>query len=100
MKEINGNDAIVKMRAISKQSSFNIIFFTFDRAKNRGGGQLKKHENCRVRHAMLEEMSNVDIDHYLFFSDSEGNPRTCWKKLIRYVAFPPEYNYEKINWLK
>lgn len=37
--------------------------------------------------------------HYLTYVDASADePRMCWKKLIRYVAFPPDYELLKVDW--
>lgn len=97
-EEIRGFDAIRKIREISKSHSFTIIFYTCDRKRGEGG-ELRKYERCRIRNARFDELSDTDQDHYLFFTDEEtGDPKMCWKKLIRFVGFPPKYKLQKVNW--
>lgn len=88
------------MRLISKVhgASFTLIHFTCNLRK-RTGGQLRKVEQCLLRPALPEGMMKVDPDHYLTYVDTSTDaPRMCWKKLIRYVAFPPHYELLKIDW--
>ena len=41
----------------------------------------------------------VDPDHYLTYVISDTDePRMCWKKLLRFVAFPPRYELLKVDW--
>lgn len=99
-KTIEGFEAIRLMREVSKSHSFMLLFFTLDRKRSEGG-ELRKYDKCRVRTAKMDELEDVNPDHYLFFTDVKtGEPRTCWKKLIRYVGLPPNYELLKVDWYK
>lgn len=99
-KTISGFEAVRLMRQVSKTNSFMLLFITLDR-KRQEGGYLRKYDRCRVRTAKMDELADVDPDHYLYFTDTTtGDPRTCWKKLIRYVGFPPKYELIKVDWYK
>lgn len=98
MNTIKGNEAIKRMREISKGASFSIMFLTCDR-KREEGGELRKYERCRTRTAEYNELADTHPDHYLYFTDIEtGEARRCWKKLIRYVGFAPDYEMTKVDW--
>lgn len=98
METIKGNEAIKKMREISKGSCFTILFYTCDR-KREEGGELRKYERCRIRPAEYKELAETSPDHYLYFTDLETMAnRRCWKKLIRYVGFAPDFALNKIDW--
>lgn len=98
MNVIKGNQAITRMREISKGSFFSIMFLTCDR-KRQEGGVLRKYEKCRIRPAEFNELVETDPDHFLHFTDVEtGEAKQCWKKLIRYVGFAPDYEMIKIDW--
>lgn len=97
---ISGAEAIRRMRLISKMKdeTFTLIHFTCNR-KTGAGGELRKVEHCRLRPAMSEKVTKVDPDHYLTYVVSDtGEPRMCWKKLLRFVAFPPRYELLKVDW--
>lgn len=100
METIEGNEAIRRIREISKGGYFSIMFYTCDR-KREEGGELRKYNKCRVRPAEYNELAETNPDHFLYFTDIEsGEARRCWKKLIRFVGFAPEYNMMKIDWYK
>lgn len=97
---ISGPEAIRRMRLISKvkDSSFTLIHFTCN-LKKQTGGELRKVECATLRPALPEGLTRVDPDHYLTYVDvSLDEPRMCWKKLIRFVAFPPDYQLLKVDW--
>lgn len=102
MKSITGPNAIEKMRRLKSVPGavFGIVFLTADR--NRGKyGERRKYERCRLRPAMRDEGLDVSADHYLFFEDADtGDAKQCFKKLIRQVAFPPEYNWVTVKWFE
>lgn len=99
-KTISGPEAIRRMRLITKvkDSYFTLIHFTAN-LKKQTGGELRKVERCTLRPALPDGLTRVDPDHYLTYVDaSTDEPRMCWKKLIRYVAFPPNYELLKVDW--
>jgi hypothetical protein len=52
-----------------------------------------------MRPAELNELAETSPDHYLYFTDLETKAnRRCWKKLIRYVGFAPDFELNKIDW--
>ena len=97
---ISGTEAIRRMRLISKMKdeTFTLIHFTCN-LKTASGGELRKVEHSRLRPALPEKIMKVDPDHYLTYVVSDTDePRMCWKKLIRFVAFPPHYELLKVDW--
>lgn len=99
-KEISGKIAIERMRRLKyvPDTYFSMIHFTCN--LNRPGKfTLIKVEKCRLRPALKNDTFQTDGDHYLCYQDIEKQePRMCFKKLIRYVAFPPDYEFQKVNW--
>lgn len=99
---ISGAEAVERMRRLKSVSgaTFGIVFITADRKRGRYG-ERSKYEHCRLRPAMRDEGLEVSADHYLFFEDvTTGNPKQCFKKLIRQVAFPPGYNWQTVKWFE
>lgn len=77
---------------------FGMIFITCDFSRNEYG-QKRKYEKCRIRTAMRDEGLKISADHYLFFENLEtGEARQCFKKLIRQVSFPPDYEWLQVKW--
>lgn len=100
MRTISGNDAIRRMRMITKlkDGSFEMTHFTANH-KTAEAGELRKVTGCRVRASMPKGVTVNNPDHYLCYTDGQSKePRMCFKKLIRYVAFPPYYETLKVEW--
>jgi hypothetical protein len=101
--EINGHEAIRKMEAISKLpgGSFNISFYPCNLTKCEASAELKTYTGCRFRIPLPHDKWVIDGDHYFLFEDSTGNPKTCYKVLIRFVAFSSD-NFKplKVVWTK
>ena len=98
--EISGIEALRIMRALKciPGAYFGIMHYTYNRRTKETNG-LKKVDKCRLRAAPLNKNMKIDVDHYLHYENIEDEkPVTCFKKLIRYVSFPPEYKIQKINW--
>ena len=59
-------------------------------------------KNARLRAALPGEKFAVSADLYLPYIDlglpENHQNRVCRKKLIRYVAFPPTFDKQKVNW--
>jgi len=62
-------------------------------------GETVKHERCRVRPAIKTDTFHIDGDLYFTYEDMDtGEPKMCFKKLMRYIGFPPDYELLKIDW--
>jgi len=60
---------------------------------------MSKTERCRVRPALREDTFQLDGDLYFTYEDLDtGEPKMCFKRLMRYIAFPPDYELLKIDW--
>ena len=96
---ISGADFLKRARAMRHSpETFQLYHFTYNQKTGIAKG-LRKVEQCRVRQALPRETFQYDPDLYLTYVDVELNePRTCFKKLARYVAFPPNYELLKIEW--
>lgn len=100
-KTITGSDALERMIRLRKipNAYFSMIHFTCNLNNPKKAG-LVRIEKCRLRPALKSDTFSVDGNHYLTYEDLEKeSPRMCFKRLIRYVAFPPEYEFLKVNWL-
>ena len=101
-RTITGTEAIRRMRLVSKVKGahFILIHLTCNRETGEGG-ETRKVERCRLRPSLPDGVTTIDPDHYLTYIDCDlDEPRTCFKKLIRYVAFPPKYELLKVNWFE
>lgn len=100
--EMRGIDALQWAREISKlpEGYFTLCFFPYSRSRGEAGASLVVKERCKWRTQLPDERFTVSAENYLLFSDSEGNPKMCYRILVRYMAFPNDgYKLHKINWL-
>lgn len=100
--ELTGAEALHTAREISKvpEGSFTIAFFPYSRTKRRASGKLSVYAGCKTREQLPEDIFSIDSDHYFLFIDNRGNPKMCYKYLIRYMGFPHDkYKLHKIKWL-
>lgn len=71
---------------------------TWNRKKNETNG-LRHVTRARLRPALPDEKFYPHADLYLPYIDLDVNePRMCFKKLIRTVAFPPQYEVLRVKW--
>ena len=100
--EIDGITALQNAREISKlpDGYFTVAFFPYSRSKGEAGAQLVVKEHCKYRTQLPHERFSVDSENYLLFTDANGDPKMCYRILIRFMAFPQDgYKLHKINWL-
>lgn len=100
MKTISGAEAIARMRQMRTDPGnyFILHHLTYNRKKDETHG-LRVVNKCRLRTALPDDAFQFDPDLYLTYYDIEkDDARICFKKLIRFVAFPPEYELVKVDW--
>ena len=101
METIRGIDAIAKAETISKMGgTFSIVFFPFSRKKqSKEGIKLKTYSCCSCRKPLPKDRFDIDGKHFFLFQDSEGNPKACYRNLIRFIGFQDEnYTLKKVIW--
>lgn len=94
-------DALRWAKEISKlpNGCFTIAFYPYSRQRGTAGDLVVK-EGCKFRSQLPEERFTIDSDNFFLFEDAEGNPKTCYRILIRFMGFPQDgYKLHKINWL-
>jgi hypothetical protein len=97
---ISGTEAIRRARNLKyvPGAAFTLIHLTCDMKKKKYG-ETSKTERCRIRRALNEDTFQLDGDLYFTYEDADtGEPRMCFKRLMRYIGFPPDYQLQKINW--
>ncbi|MFC2759748.1 hypothetical protein [Hallella multisaccharivorax] len=100
--EMDGISAMQWAREISKlpQGYFTLCFFPYSRSQGMAGESLVVKEHCRYRTQLPQDRFSVDSENYFLFEDGDGEPRMCYRILIRYMGFPQDgYKLHKINWL-
>ena len=102
MNTINGFEALARMHEIRNTGeTFEMRHLTYNRRTQESSG-LRTVRHCKTRPALPQEKFDVCAELYLPYTDIaapiENQNRTCRKRLIRYVAFPPEYQLLKVTW--
>ena len=102
MKTISGIEAIKLAQEVSKvpDGTFTLAFYRHNRATGETSPQLKVLEGCKTRSQMPREQWEIDGDNYFLFQDSEGNPKTAYRILVRYMGFPDDnFKLRKVKWI-
>lgn len=82
-----------------KGTWFTLHHLTWNERKQETTG-MRVVERCRLRTALPDDVFTREADMYLPYLDLDKNePRMCYRKLIRYVAFPPDFEILKVKWL-
>ncbi len=100
MKVISGVKAIARMRQLraDEQSHFQLHHLTLDLTRNKTDG-MHSVMRARLRPALPDDLFKRDSDLYLPYIDLDtGEPRMCFKRLIRLVGFPPDFELLKVDW--
>ena len=104
METIHGFEAIARMRQLKNNqvAHFQMAHLTADTSRRTTNG-LRHVDKCRLREAMPDDaFGNVPADLFLTYVDltapKNKQNRMCRKKLIRYVAFPPDFTMLKVEW--
>ena len=101
-EELNGIEALRLAKEISKlpDGYFTVSFYPYSRSKGVASRKLTVKEKCKFRAQLPQERFQVDSENYFLFTDNDGNPRTCYRILIRYMGFPHDnFKLHKIKWL-
>jgi len=102
MEDITGTEAIARMRELRHKEHlhFELHHLTYNAATNETKG-LRVVTRCRLRPSLPDDTYFHPSDLYLPYMDLDTKePRTCYKKLVRFVGFPPHFNLMKVNWFK
>jgi hypothetical protein len=102
METIKGIDAIRLAQEISKlpDGTFNVYFYPCNLQSGDVSPKLQVIEGCKTRAQLPQEKWEADGDTYFLFSDAAGQPKTSHRILTRFMAFPPNFELRKIEWLK
>lgn len=101
MKQIRGIDAIRLAQEVSKLPGgcFTIAFYQYNRVTGKASAKLRVIEGCKTRAQMPQDKWTEDGDNYFLFQDSEGNPKTAYRILVRFIGFPQDnFKLRKIQW--
>ncbi|MDR1556752.1 MAG: hypothetical protein LBS88_06940 [Tannerellaceae bacterium] len=102
MEMINGIHALQWAKEISKlpDGCFTIAFFPYSRTKSRASARLVTKTGCKYRAQLPQDRFQVAGDNFLLFTDEKGEPKACYRILIRYIGFPQDgFKLHKVDWL-
>lgn len=96
---ISGAEAIERMRAIRNTDEYFMMQHLTYNCNTKKPDGLRTVTQAKLRPALPKESFENDSDHYLTYIDLDiDKPRQCFKKLIRQVAFAPDYEWLKVSW--
>lgn len=101
MNDIGGNKALSLAIEISKlpDATFTIAFYKYNAKKDEASDTLKVFKNCKARKQLPDERFYRDSENYFLFADEDGNPKTAYRILIRFISFSTQGNQlRKVNW--
>ena len=102
METIEGLHAMEWAKEISKlpEGCFTLVFFPYSRTKKKASPCLVTRKQCKWRTQLPDECFSIDSENLFLFTDDKGNPKCCYKILIRYIGFPQDgYKLHKVKWL-
>jgi hypothetical protein len=99
-KVISGNEALRRARNLKYVPGATFVLLHLScNLKTKACGETVKHERCRVRPALKEDTFQLDGELYFTYEDVDsGEPRMCFRRLMRFIGFPPDYELLKIDW--
>ena len=99
---ISGALAMQWAREISKvpEGTFTIAFYQYSRSRNVVSNVLTVRKGCEYRKQMPKDSLSIDSENLFLFTDRNGEPKMCYRILVRYIAFPNDgFKMHKIDWL-
>lgn len=100
--EMDGMHALQWARELSKlpDGYFTVMFYPYSRKRDQAGTTLTVKEHCKWRTQWPNEKYDIAPDNLFLFLDENGDPKMCYRVLIRFMAFSQDgYKLHKINWL-
>ena len=98
MQTITIIEAVNQMRQLRHtHQHFTLHHLTYN-VKRRQTTGMRVVERARVRPALPDDDFIKPSDMYLpYLNLDKDEPRLCFRKLIRFVAFPPDFKLLKVN---
>lgn len=99
VETITGYEALRAMEDVGKVGGdFIISFYKYSRTRRVASTKLETMKNCRTRAQLPREQFSIDGSN-LFLFESGGEPKMCYKLLIRFVGFSfDNYKLKKVKW--
>jgi hypothetical protein len=102
MNTISGLNAIRLTQEIARIPGgvFRIAFYPYNRTTGQADPKLRIMDECTYRSQLPQDRFTIDGDNYFLFNDKDGNPKMCYRILLRFIGFPNDnFTLRKINWL-
>ena len=99
---LKGPQALQLAHQLSKlpAGDFHIVFFPLSRAREDASPRLRTILHCKWRTQLPNEAFDISPENFFLFTDHAGNPKKCYRYLIRFLAFPTDgYVMHPITWL-
>jgi hypothetical protein len=99
MDKITFTEAYARMREMRHDTNkhFTLHHHTYNVKRHETNG-VRVVERARLRPALPDDEFTKPADMYLPYIDLDADePRLCFRKLIQYVAFPPDFKLLKVN---
>lgn len=99
---MDGITALQWAREISKlpDGEFTLVFFPYSRQRDEASTELQVRHHCKYRTQLPRERFAIDGENDFLYTDEDGNPKICYRILIRYMGFPQDgFKLHKIDWL-
>lgn len=99
---MDGITALQWAREISKlpDGEFILAFYPYSRQRGEASAKLQIRRHCKYRTQLPRERFAIDGENYFLYTDEHGEPKMCYRILIRFMGFPQDgYKLHKINWL-
>ena len=101
METIKGTDALAMAETVTKAGGdFTLSFFPFSRKKPGADKvSLKTYEHCTCRKPLPKDKFDIDGKHFFLFLNEDDEPKSCYRVLIRYIAFSTDgYKLKRVIW--
>lgn len=102
MKEMNGMDALSLAHEISKipDGTFTMAYYPCSLVKGEASAALVVKDSCKTRAQLPTDQFSMDSDNFFLFTDKDGNPKMCYRVLIRFMGFPQDnFQLRKTRWV-
>ncbi|MCC8153675.1 MAG: hypothetical protein LIP01_05335 [Tannerellaceae bacterium] len=89
-------------REISKlpDGTFTLVYFPYSRQRGEASARPVIKQGCKFRTQLPQDRFSIDSDNFFLFTDDQGDPRMCYRILIRFMGFPNDnYKLHKVDWL-
>lgn len=95
-------EALSLAHEVSKipDGTFTIAFFPCSLMKGEASAKLSVKDGCKSRAQLPTDAFALDSDNYFLFTDKDGNPKMCYRSLIRFMGFPQDnFTLRKITFV-